>query len=164
MKLIWTTSLLLTVIFNSYSQKPLSSESKDAISLEIKQMFNNYHSDITKKGLTSEFKYLDASSDFFWVPPGHEKALDYDTIKSMLIANSKIINFIEFSWESIKIIPLTKKIANYTGIVKCVQVDANANAVTFKLIESGTLIKRKDGWKFLNGQSRNLPQTKMTVN
>lgn len=164
MKLIWTTSLLFAVIFNSYGQKALSSESKDAITREIQKMFDNYHNDITKNGLTSEFKYLDESSDFFWVPPGYEKVLDYDTIKKILIENSKAINFIEFSWESIKIFPLTNKIANYSGIAKCVQVDINNNPITFKIIESGTLIKRKDGWKFLNGQSRNLFKTKTTVN
>lgn len=164
MKLIWTTSLFFTIVFNSYGQKTLNSESKEAISLEIKQMFNNYYNDITKKGLTRELKYLDNSSDFFWVPPGYEKALDYNTIKGILIANSKVINHIEFSWESIKIHPITEEIATYTGIVKCVQVDTDAKSVTFKIIESGTLIKREDGWKFLNGQSRNLTQTKMTVN
>lgn len=156
MKLIWTTSLLFLVIFNSYGQKTLNSKDKETITFEIKQMFDNYHNDITKNGLVSEFKYLDTSSDFFWVPPGYKKTLDYDTVKSILTENSKVINFIEFSWESIKIFPLTKKIAHYSGIVKCVQVDTNHNPATFKIIESGTLIKRKDGWKFLNGQSRNL--------
>ncbi|MDO5977914.1 hypothetical protein [Flavivirga spongiicola] len=156
MKLIWTTSLLFLVIFNSYGQKTLNNKDKETITFEIKQMFDNYHNDITKSGLVSEFKYLDDSSDFFWVPPGYKETLSYDTIKSILTENSKIIDFIEFSWESIKIYPLTKEIANYSGIVKCVQVDADHNPVTFKIIESGTLIKRKDGWKFLSGQSRSL--------
>ncbi|GAA3610175.1 hypothetical protein Q4Q39_16700 [Flavivirga amylovorans] len=156
MKLIWTTSLFFIVIFNSYSQKNLNDESKEIITLEIKEMFKNYHNDITKNGLESEFKYLDASSDFFWVPPGYKETLDYDTVKKILIENSKIVNFIEFSWESIKIVPLTNEIANYSGIIKCVQVDTDHNPMMFKIIESGTLIKRKDGWKFLNGQSRTL--------
>ncbi|MDD7886517.1 hypothetical protein [Flavivirga sp. 57AJ16] len=156
MKLTWITHLLFLVIFNSYGQKDLNNKDKEIITSEIKQMFENYHKDITKNGLASEFKYLDASSDFFWVPPGYKETLDYDTIKSILIKNSKFINFIEFSWESIKIQPLTKKIANYSGIVKCVQIDTDQNPVTFKIIESGTLIKRKDGWKFLSGQSRSL--------
>ena len=156
MKLIWTYSLFLIITFHSYGQKTLNSEDKKSITLEIQQMFENYHNDIIKNGLASEFKYLDTSSDFFWVPPGYEKVLDYDTVKSILITNSKGINFIEFSWENIKIVPLTNNIANYSGIVKCVQVDTNNNSATFKIIESGTLIKRKDGWKFLNGQSRNL--------
>ena len=154
MKLTWTTSLLFIVILNTYGQKTLSNESKKAITLEIKQMFDNFHNDITKNGLTSEFKYLDTSPDFFWVPPGYTETLDYDTIKKILTDNSKDINFIEFSWEKINIYPLTKNIATYSGVVKCVQVDVNNNPMTFKLIESGTLIKRKDGWKFLSGQSR----------
>ncbi|AUP80448.1 hypothetical protein [Flavivirga eckloniae] len=156
MKLTWTTSLLFIVIFNTYGQKALSHDGKEAIKLEIKQMFENFHNDIKKNGLTSEFKYLDDSSDFFWVPPGYKETLDYDTVKKILIDNSKKVNFIEFSWENIKIYPLTKNIANYSGVVKCVQTVTNHDPLTFKLIESGTLIKREDGWKFLNGQSRNL--------
>ncbi|NMH87870.1 hypothetical protein [Flavivirga algicola] len=156
MKLIWTASLFFIVIFNSYGQKALNSERKEAISLEIKQMFDNFHKDITKNGLISEFKYLDDSSDFFWVPPGYKKTLDYSTIKDILTKNSKTVNFIEFSWENIKIVPLTNEIATYSGVVKCVQVDTAHNPITFKIIESGTLIKREDGWKFLNGQSRSL--------
>ncbi|WP_303318090.1 hypothetical protein Q4Q34_11860 [Flavivirga abyssicola] len=154
MKLIWTASLFIIVIFNSYSQKNLNDENKATISLEIKQMFDSFHKDITENGLESEFKYLDDSSDFFWVPPGYKETLDYDAIKNILIENSKVVNFIEFTWESIKIVPLTNEIANYSGIIKCVQVDKDLNPVTFKIIESGTLIKRKGGWKFLNGQSR----------
>ncbi len=156
MKRIWITSLFFIVIFNSYGQQALNSEHKEAISLEIKQMFKDFHKDITKNGLMSEFKYLDDSSDFFWVPPGYKKALDFDTVKNILVKNSKTVNFIEFSWESIKIVPLTNEIATYSGVVKCVQVDTAHNPKTFKIIESGTLIKRKDGWKFLNGQSRSL--------
>ncbi len=155
MKPIWTI-LLSVAVFNSYGQETLSKEYKETISLEIKQMFDSFHKDITKNGLMSEFKYLDTSSDFFWVPPGYKKTLDYNTVKSILTRNSKTVNFIEFSWESIKIVPLTNEIANYSGIVKCVQVDTNHNSKTFRIIESGTLIKREDGWKFLNGQSRKL--------
>ncbi len=156
MKKLTATILLLAITFYGYSQETLSNDLKESISTEIKQMFENFHHDITKNGLASEFKYLDNSSDFFWVPPGYTKTLDYKTIKDILIENAKLINFIEFSWESVQIFPLTNEIANYSGVVKCVQVDTNHNPMTFKVIESGTLIKREDGWKFLNGQSRNL--------
>ena len=137
---------------------PLTIKEKAAITLEVKNMLNNYHDAIIKDGLGEEFKYLDNSSDFFWVPPGYTEALDYETIKGILLKNSKVVNFIEFSWEKVQIFPITSTIANYTGIVKCVEVDKNNKPITFRIIESGTLIKRSDGWKFLSGQTRNLPK------
>jgi len=62
-----------------------------------------------------------------------------------LIDNDKAITSIEFKFDTIKVYPLSNSIANYTG------------TVSGKMIESGTLIKHKNGWKLLNGQSRNLP-------
>lgn len=154
MKLFLTYAFLLTVTFTSYAQHPLKVEEKESIIQEVKMMLENYHDDIVKDGIEDELKYLDSSSDFFWVPPGYNSALDYSTIKGILLANSKTINYIEFSWETIKIFPLTNKIATYTGIVKCVEVDTSNKAMNFQILESGTVIKRENGWKFLNGQSR----------
>ena len=154
MKLFLTYVFFFMATFSSFAQEPLSIKEKETISQEVKMMLDNYHTDIVKDGIEDELMYLDSSSDFFWVPPGYNSALDYDTIKDILLTNSKTINDIEFSWETIKIFPLTNKIATYTGIVKCIEVDTSNTAMTFRIIESGTLVKRESGWKFLNGQSR----------
>jgi len=119
-------------------------------------MFGDYHNDIKSKGLEAEFKYLDDSPDFFWIPPGYESALTYDSVKSILLSNSKIIHSIAFSWDTLQVFPLTSTIANYSGIVNGVMIDSSASKSEFKILESGTLIKRNDGWKLLSGQSRNL--------
>ncbi len=156
MKKMLLYCFFLTVGFTCSAQKTLNNKNKKIITAEIKEMFENYHNDIVKDGLQAEFRYLDNSDDFFWVPPGYESALDYKTVKNILLSNSKTINYVEFSWETIEIFPITSRIANYSGIVRCVNVDTTNNPMTFRIIESGTLIKRKSGWKFLSGQSRNL--------
>jgi hypothetical protein len=158
MKFNKTYGFILVAICLNCTQKndQLSSEDKIKVTSEILQMFDNYHEDIKKDGLTAEFKYLDNSSDFYWVPPGYRSPLSYDSIQHILLANSKSIQSIEFAFDTISIHPIAKKIATYTGIVHGKMRDTSATYSSFKIIESGTLIKRYDGWKLLNGQSRNL--------
>ena len=153
---IYSFFLILTLFSCKHQTETLNQKDKEIIELEIHQMFDNYHNDIKKDGLKAEFKYLDNSSDFFWVPPGYDSALSFDSVKTILLSNSKFIHSIEFSWDTLQVFPLTHAIANYSGIVNGIMIDSLNTKSTFKIIESGTLIKRKDGWKLLNGQSRNL--------
>jgi len=97
---------------------------------------------------------LDKSSDFFWVPPGYNTALSYDSVKNILEINSKAYRSVEFQWDTIQIFPLTNEIANYSGIVNGIMIDTSGIKSTVSIIESGTIIKREDGWKLLSGQSR----------
>jgi hypothetical protein len=129
---------------------------KERISVEILQMFDAYHAAIKENGLEAEFDFLDNSSDFFWVPPGYKSAQSYDQVKNVLIENNKAIKSIQFKFDTIQVYPLSDSIANYSGIVSGKMLDTSSTVSTFKIIESGTLIKRKNGWKLLNGQSRNL--------
>lgn len=153
---IYSFLLILTLFNCKHKAEILNQNNKEIIEREIRQMFDNYHNDIKKDGLKAEFKYLDNSSDFFWVPPGYDSALSFDSVKTILLSNSKFIHSIEFSWDTLQVFPLTNTIANYSGIVNGTMLDSSNTQSTFKIIESGTLIKRKDGWKLLNGQSRNL--------
>jgi len=129
---------------------------KERISVEILQMFDTYHAAIKENGLEAEFDFLDNSSDFFWVPPGYKSAQSYNQVKNALIENNKAIKSIQFKFDTIKVYPLGNSIANYSGIVSGKMLDTSNTVSTFKIIESGTLIKRENGWKLLNGQSRNL--------
>lgn len=138
-------------------QKEQSKEfAKAQIIAEIETMFHNYHLAIKDNGLPAEFDYLDSSEDFFWVPPGYKSAIKYDSIKAILIENNKSIQSISFEFETLEVFPLSEIIANYSGIVKGKMTDTAQVTSSFKIIESGTLIKRSNGWKLLNGQSRNL--------
>lgn len=148
--------ILTTVLLTSCLKEQSKSFDKQEIISEIQTMFENYHEAIKQDGLTAEFDYLDSSDDFFWVPPGYKSALKNDSIKAILLQNNKSIQSISFDFETLEIFPLSEKIANYSGIVKGIMIDTSNLTSNFKIIESGTLIKRTDGWKLLNGQSRNL--------
>lgn len=145
--------LILTMLFSCNKSSTLHKQQKEQIAHEIIKMFDDYHHDIKKDGLTAEFKYLDQSDDFFWVPPGYKNALAYDSIRTILEINAKSFRAIEFRWDTLQIFPLSQKIANYSGIVRGSMIDTSGVKSSIVIIESGTVIKRSDGWKLLSGQS-----------
>lgn len=126
---------------------------KDKVKQEVIQMLAEYHEDIRKEGLMAEFKYLDSSENFFWVPPGYTSALTYDSVKSILEKNAKAIRSVSFNWKVLHVFPLSDEIADYWGIVEGIMTDTAGIESKPKIIESGTVIKRTDGWKLLSGQS-----------
>lgn len=129
---------------------------KETVTKEVQLMLDNYHNDIKTGGLTAEFRYLDQSEDFFWVPPGYKSALTYDSVKTILENNAPSFAHIEFHWDTLQIFPLSNELANYTGIVGGFMINTSGDSMTVSIIESGTIIKRQDGWKLLSGQSANL--------
>ena len=132
--------------------------SRARVTDQVVQMLIDYHSAIAKDGLMAEFPYLDNSDDFFWVPPGYTTALDFDSVQTILTQNARGFSAIDFEWESLEVFPLSEEIATYTGIVSGIMTDTAGQANNIRIIESGTLIKRRDGWKLLNGQSATLEE------
>jgi len=145
--------ILIAALTSCSQTKSLDDREKEIVIAEINEMFNNYHKDIKAGGLIAEFKYLDESSDFFWVPLGYVSALSYDSVKSILEINHQSFKSVEFSWESLQVFPLSDEIANYSGVVKGIMTDTSGVINRMRIIESGTVIKRLEGWKLLSGQS-----------
>ncbi len=152
MKYIAFTTVIIALISCSEIQKSNDFD-RESIIEEVNLMLNKYHEDIGREGLTAEFKYLDQSPDFFWVPPGYDKSLSYDSVKDILEANAKAYSSIEFHWDTLQIFPLSSEIANFSGIVDGFMIDTAGVESKISIIESGTIIKREDGWKLLSGQS-----------
>ena len=130
-----------------------SDKDRKAISDTVRQTLNNYYADIKKDGLFAEFRYLDISSEFFWVPPGYPSSLSYDSISSILKKNAPLYKSINNTWETLKVNSLTPELTNYTGTTKSIMTDSSGKVFELRLIETGLIIKRKDGWKLLNGQT-----------
>jgi len=144
---------LLSLFYSCNTSQKADDFNRKQVLEEIRLMLTDYHMAVNKAGLTAEFEYLDKSSDFFWVPPGYETALTYDSVRTILIQNNKSIQTIDLSWESLQIFPHSNSIANYTGIVKSKTIDTAEIKAEVYIIESGTIIKRANGWKLLSGQS-----------
>ncbi|HEV8286104.1 MAG TPA: nuclear transport factor 2 family protein [Chitinophagaceae bacterium] len=119
----------------------------------IQKTFRNYYNDLKTLGLTAEFKYLDSSSNFFWVPPGYPSAISYDSVATILKQNAAFFKSIDNRFEDLRIIPLSKELATYTARLHSTMTDTTGNTSNISLVETGVLIKRKDGWKLLSGQT-----------
>ena len=100
---------------------------------------------------------MDASRDFYWVVPGFNFAIGIDSVKSILTETPTQFEKVLFHWDQLDIYPLSSEIANFTGTVGGKMVDTSGRESTVAIIESGTVIKRSDGWKLLSGQSAALP-------
>ena len=119
-------------------------------------MLKAYHSEIYEGGLLTEFKYLDSSDAFFWIPPGYDEAIDYDSVRKAVEKNAKGIRSMRLEWETLQVIPLSNEVATFHGEVAVMVTDTAGNVNQNRFLESGTLIRRKSGWKLLSGQTRNL--------
>jgi hypothetical protein len=139
--------------FTTSCKQPLSASDKKQITTDIEQMMTNYCRDVKANGLTAEFSYLDSSADFYWIPPGYEAPLSYDSIAAILVKNAPLLSIIDNHYQQLHITPLSYEKAIYAAQVISSTTDTAGRSHTVKLLEAGTLIKRKDGWKLLYGHT-----------
>jgi hypothetical protein len=145
-------TITLTSIFCGKSDR-LSDYEKAAMLKEVQNTLHNYYHDIKESGLTAEFKYLDSSADFFWVPPGYAIPISYDSVVHIIKQHAAKFKRVDNSFDRLKIVILNKELATYSGRIKS-SITAIDNTInTLSLVETGVLIKRKNGWKLLSGQS-----------
>jgi hypothetical protein len=157
-KMIRVKPILLIFSILAACQPPNPAPELDKVTIEtsVRKMFGDYHQAIKEGGLTAEFKYLDDSEDFFWVPPGYTSALTYDSVKAILETNAGMFRSVEFHWDTLQLYPLSNTLVNYTGIVSGTMTDTAGQTSSVSIIETGIVILRNDGWKLLSGQSANL--------
>lgn len=105
----------------------------------------------------AEFRYLDSSLDFYWVPPGASVAYGYDSIRMMIERNADKFQSVDNSWDSLHVIILDKEHVTYNGRLNSNMTDTSGQTFEIKLVESGVLIKRQNGWKLLGGQTAVIP-------
>ena len=153
--LVFIFLLILLCTLNSCQQQhELTETDREAIRGTVRLTLEQYVSDIRTGGLMAEFAYLDSSADFFWVPPGFTSALTFDSVATILKANAGMFRSVDNRWETLQINPLHNLLAAYTGTLKSTTIDTAGNKTDVRMIESGVMVKRADGWKILCGQSR----------
>jgi hypothetical protein len=145
--------LTLLTIVSCRQSIPLNENEKATVIEEVRQTLNDYNKDVKKSGLLAEFKYLDNSSEFFWVPPGYPGSISYDSVATVLKQNAPNYKSIDNTFETLQIIPLSKELATYTGRINSTMIDISGKTMTLNLVETGVVVKRQDGWKLLNGQT-----------
>jgi hypothetical protein len=125
----------------------------DDVRNEIKSTIDSYYNDIRKGGMMSELKYLDSSQQFFWVAPGYLNYVGYDSVAAAIRRNAASFKSVDNRYDSLLIVPLTGDYAQFVMRTVSTTIDAAGDTAKNAFIESGVLVKRKDGWKFLSGQT-----------
>lgn len=155
-KMYGMKNLILSVgiiCFISCNQADKSNTENDSAEKEIKSTIDNYYNDIRKEGLAAELKYLDSSKEFFWIAPGYLNYIGYDSVVAAVRRNAVDLKSVDNRYDSLLIIPLTNNYAQFAMRTISTAVHATGETTKTAFIESGVMVKRKDGWKFLSGQT-----------
>jgi hypothetical protein len=115
----------------------LTTTERQTIINNVGETLNNYDAEIKKDGPTAEFKYLDSSADFFWVPPGYTTAISYDSVVSILKLSAPLNKSVINSWNKLQINPLTKELVIYTGTIHSTITEQSGRVSNYDLIETG---------------------------
>lgn len=154
----WTNKLAFlllaaTLLFSCKQSATMTQAEQKAVTTEVTDMLNSYNQEVKQSGLMAELKYLDSSEYFFWVPPGYSGSLSYDSVVAILKQNATQNKIIDNTFDTLTIIPLSKDIAVYTGLLRSIMTDTLGKKETYRLAETGTVIKRDGHWKLLSGQT-----------
>lgn len=131
----------------------LSQGARVRVVAEVLQLFDDYYAAVRDSGLTAEFDYLDHSEDFFWIPPGYTDPISYDSVEAVLLLNAGRYVSIDNAIDTIRVEPLTAGAARYVAKLRSVMKDTSGQIIAIQLLESGVVVKRKEGWKLLSGQT-----------
>ncbi len=120
---------------------------------ECKKTLLEMNADIKQFGFPAEMNYLDTSKDFFWLPPGYVTPINFDTVFQILGRNSMIYSSVDNSFDSLFVRPINSELASYYARIHSVMKKISGETLEVRMNEVGTMIKRKDGWKLLNGHT-----------
>jgi hypothetical protein len=147
--------IVFSIAFASCKQddSSLTPSEKKTIIENTTRVLDNYYADIGREGLKAELRYLDSSNDFFWVPPGYTTSISYDSVVTILTQNAPAFQSVINSWDTLRIIPINRDLATYTGRLHSTMTDTAGKVSQYNLVETGILVRRKEGWKLLSGQT-----------
>lgn len=155
-KTIYFILLGLITLISCTEQDENDTENQKTDTKEIRSFLHAYHDAVNHYGVKAELNFFDSSEQFFWIPPGYAEALNFDSVKSILLIADDAIRQTNFEWESLHVQFVEDNVASFNGVVKGTITDTSNLTININQIKSGLLIKRKDGWKILNGQSTTL--------
>jgi len=144
---------MLAFVGLSCNEKETNSLDTIKIEKEVRQMFSAYDDAVRKNGIEGEFAFLDKSEQFYWVPPGYEYAIHYDSIAKILKSVAPKLRYIDNTWDTLYIMPLTDNYASFNGVINSYVITSTNDTTITKLSETGLVIKRGKHWKFLSGQT-----------
>lgn len=136
-------------------EKPLkmNEEEKSEIVKAVKDMTANYFRDFYTRSIDTVLSHYDTSSSFFWAITPDTIALKRSAMVTMHRHALKDYTKFDGYWSNIKVEPLTNELAMYHGTYHVNTEDKSGKKGTITGVETGVMVKREDGWKYLAGQT-----------
>lgn len=151
----WTMSsalLFMSMLLVACEPTVPAPDAMEKAVIEARTMLFDYQSAVRENGLLAEFEFLDSSSDFFWIPPGANTAMDYAAVRKAVIENAKDLDTVSNEWRQLVIHPLSHDIATFAGKLSSFTISRGDTSIA-TLLESGTVVRRAGGWRLLSGQT-----------
>ncbi|HYD21765.1 MAG TPA: hypothetical protein VEB40_09845 [Flavipsychrobacter sp.] len=153
MKHLLGISFIFLFLASCGNRSPLTKAEQRQVAAEVEQMIQRYSEDIKENGLLAEFRYLDSSADFYWIPPGYNDSIAYDSVAAILKRNAPRFRSINNVYDSLEILPISNTSAMYTATVHSTKTDTSGKTTSHMLFENAMVVKRTDGWKLLAGKT-----------
>ena len=146
-------SILIITIISCRRDAIWSDEAANTVIQEVTTTLQQYHQDIEAKGMLGEIPYLDSSAEFSWYAPGYNGPIGYDSVVSVLTQMAPMYTKVDHTWDTLTVLPASRIKAMYSGEVTTIMVDTAGRTGTLRFKETGTIVKRNDGWKLLSGKT-----------
>ena len=146
------------MLFSCKGGDEFTDKERASVTKEVRETLFKIDTEVKEKGLLAELKYLDSTQDFFWAPPGFWYNISYDSVVRIMRINASTITSVNNNWDTLKIIPISAKYATYTGRIHSITTTTTGKTVAMSLMETGLMVKRKDGWRIQSGQTSVLQQ------
>jgi hypothetical protein len=148
-----STLIIVSFAVSGCTQSTQVNNQQASIKTEVRNTIENYFVDIRRKGFSAEFTYLDSSDNFFWIPPGYRSALSFDSVAVLLRNNAQIFESINNSIDTLIVLPMSNRFVGFSQKVNSIILDSFGKVSKITFWETGIMIKRESGWKFLCGQT-----------
>ena len=148
--------ILFTVcylIFAGCCSKTISDRHDDRATQSARKMLESYSADINSEGFLAEFKYLDSSEHFWWLPPGFDSPITYDSVAAILKRNAVLFPKVNVKYDSLQLLPAGSSTVIYKGDVTVILTDTTGRMDTTYLKEDGKIVRRPGGWKLMCGKT-----------
>jgi hypothetical protein len=136
-------------------EKPLtlSDNDKSDIVKAVKDMTSKYFMDFYTHNVDSVLRHYDTSACFFWAITPDTIAMKRSAMVTMHRHAVKDYTKFEGYWSDMRVEPLTNELAMYHGTYHVLTEDKDGHIGKIMGVETGIMIKREDGWKYLAGQT-----------
>ena len=159
MKRLFFFCALTVALQSAYcqQQETLTELQRVAIRDSVTQMTNRFCDEERANPNEAILDCFDDSPEFLWVFPPDTTVISRDAQLAIVKAEAPLYRSIDPVWDYMRVEPLTNRYAVFTGRSHTTMIDTSGRVFKFTGVTTGIVVHRPGGWKFLNGQTYEVP-------